>query len=73
MSILSLLWTRYKVKGTKQALLLFEAQQIRRGDQEQLRAEIWNPPVEFHCVTGDTRDGDNGRILLTCTYDIMSF
>ena len=45
--------------------MMFEAQQFRRNaDDDNLHAEIWNPPEQFLCVTGNVDDG-----MLSCNWE----
>ena len=55
-SLLFTLWNlqhiKRKTRESSQAVMMFEAQQIRRDADDNLHAEIWSPPEQFFCVTG---------------------
>lgn len=63
-SLLFSLWNlqhiKRKTKESSQAVMMFEAQQIRRNADDHLHAEIWSPPEQFFCVTGN----DDGMLWL---------
>ena len=65
-SLLFTLWNLQRIKRetreSSQAVMMFEAQQIRRDADDNLHAEIWSPPEQFFCVTGNV-DG-----MLSCNY-----
>lgn len=55
-SVLSLSWTKHAIREARQALMLFDAQLIRRD--EVPIAEIWTVPEHFQCITpGNQLDG----------------
>ena len=60
-SLLFTLWNlqhiKRKTRESSQAVMMFEAQQIRRDTDDNLHAEIWSPPEQFFCVTGNVDDG----------------
>ena len=45
--------------------MMFEAQQMRRDVHDSLHAEIWTPPLVFHCVTGEPDDGMRVNVYVT--------
>ena len=55
-SLLFSLWNLHRIerktKESSQAVMMFEAQQIRRDADDNLHAEIWSPSEQFFCVTG---------------------
>lgn len=65
-TLLFTLWNlqhiKRKTRESSQAVMMFEAQQIRRDADDNLHAEIWSPPEQFFCVTGNV-DG-----MLSCNY-----
>ncbi len=51
-SLVSLSWTKHRIRESRHALMLFDAQLYRRNEDHALVAEIWSVPEEFQCISG---------------------
>ena len=57
LSLIMLVWTKQKIVENRQALLSFEAQQLKREGHEYMNAEVWTPLPEFQNIS--QKEGTN--------------